>query len=131
MIHELLKLRYLILLFVFIQTLMYGQHTIDIKARFDMPKKLIHIEHHLRYQNTSSDTLKVIYFNDWSNSYSTKTTPLAHRFTEEFSTRFHFAKNEERGFTNITLIKDKNGNELNHTRVKNQLDVFSLELAQP
>lgn len=131
MIHELLKLRYLTLLLVFIQTVIYGQHTMDIKARFDMPEKIIHIEQQLRYQNTSSDTLKVIYFNDWSNSYSTKKTPLAHRFTEEFSTRFHFAKNQERGFTNITLIKDKNGNELTYKRIKNQIDVFSLELAQP
>uniref|UniRef100_UPI00404A01FE metalloprotease n=2 Tax=Gelidibacter sp. TaxID=2018083 RepID=UPI00404A01FE len=129
--YELLKLRYLTLLLVFVQTVTYGQHTMDIKARFDMPKKIIHIEQKLRYNNTSNDTLKVIYFNDWSNSYSTKTTALADRFTEEFSTRFHFAKNEERGFTNITLIKDSNGNELTHSRVKNQLDIVSLELAQP
>ena len=129
--YELLKLHYLTFLFVIVQVLMYGQNAIDIKARFDMTKKIIHIEQQLRYQNTSKDTLTTIYLNDWSNSYSTKTTPLANRFTEEFSTRFHFAKNDERGYTNITLIKDKNGKELIHSRVKNQLDIVSLELTAP
>jgi hypothetical protein len=46
--YELLKLRYLTLLLVFVQTLMYGQHTMDIKARFNMPEKIIHIEQKLR-----------------------------------------------------------------------------------
>lgn len=96
-----------------------------------MPKKTIHIEQQLRYQNTSNDTLNVIYFNDWNHSYSTKKTPLAQRFTEEFSTRFHFAKKEERGFTDITSIKDTNGNTLPHTRIAQQIDVFSIALAEP
>src|SRR5690606_22852764 len=96
-----------------------------------MPKKTIHIEQQLRYQNTSNDTLNVIYFNDWNHSYSTKKTPLAQRFTEEFSTRFHFAKKEERGFTDIISIKATNGNTLPHTRIAQQIDVFSIALTEP
>jgi len=101
-----MKLRFLTLGLIFTQSLMFGQNTIDIKAYFDMSKKIIHIEQNIRFQNTSSDTLKTIYFNDCSNSYSTKTTQLANCFTEEFSTRYHQATNEERGYTNITLLKD-------------------------
>ncbi len=126
-----MKLRCLALLFVFFHTWIYAQHTLDIKARFDMPNKTIHIEQQLRYQNTSNDTLNVIYFNDWNHSYSTKKTPLAQRFTEEFSTRFHFAKKEERGFTDIISINDTNGNTLPHTRIAHQIDVFSIALAEP
>ncbi len=129
--HNLLKSLYLTLIFILVTAITYGQNTIDISARFDMEQKIIHIEQKIRYQNTSNDTLSTVYLNDWANSYSTKTTPLAHRFTQEFSTRFHFAKSEDRGYTSIISIKDKDANELSHTRIKDRQDIISLQPAQP
>lgn len=53
------------------------------------------------------------------------------RFTEEFSTKFHFAKSEQRGFTAITSVLDENNDPLQHTRLKEHPDVIKVTLAKP
>ncbi len=102
----------------------------DIKAEFDVEKNQIKISQDITYFNTSKDTLETIYLNDWSNSFSTKTTPLAKRFSEEFKTEFHFAKSEDRGFSVITDIY-QNNSELKFDRVKDQIDVLKVALQSP
>lgn len=120
-----------IVLFLLFANLSFGQNKIDIKAFFDVENRQIRINQTIEYFNTSNDTLNSIYLNDWSNSYSTKTTPLAKRFTEEFSNKFHFAKNEQRGFTVITSLKNKDNSELSFTRLKEHIDVINVELIEP
>lgn len=110
---------------------MLGQNKINIDAVFSVPEKSAKIVQTIRYQNTSNDTLTTIYLNDWNHSFSTKRTPLAKRIAEEYSTKFHFATNEMRGFTNITSIKNQNGVALNHTRLKPHPDVVEVELLKP
>ncbi|TVZ59952.1 hypothetical protein NA63_2495 [Flavobacteriaceae bacterium MAR_2010_105] len=110
---------------------MLGQNRIDLKAKFDVLNHIISIEQDITYQNTSTDTLQVIYLNDWNNSYSTKSTPLAKRFAEEFSTKFHFAKNDERGYTNIISIKDRLKDELEYSRSQDHPDVIKVILKAP
>ncbi len=126
-----MKRRFLLSFILFYSAFMIGQNKIDIDARFNMQQKNAKIAQTLRYQNTTNDTLSKIYLNDWSNSFSTKHTPLAKRFAEEYSTKFHFAKNDMRGFTNITSLKDSTGQELNHTRLKSHPDVLEVELSEP
>ncbi|WP_104736032.1 gluzincin family metallopeptidase [Hanstruepera ponticola] len=107
----------------------YSQNTIDIKAKLNTENNQIKISQTITYQNTSQDTLQSIYLNDWSNSYSTKSTPLAKRFSEEFKTEFHFAKNEDRGYSVITSVK-QNETDLNFERVKEQIDVLKVKLSE-
>jgi hypothetical protein len=111
------------------QVLVFGQNRIDLKATLDVPNKTISIVEEITYKNVTNDTLKVIYLNDWNNSYSTKSTPLAKRFAEEYDSKFHFAKSEERGYTNITSIKDHLKNELDYSRTKEHPDVIKVTLA--
>ena len=54
-----------------------GQNKIDIQAELNTEKNQIKISQNITYFNATSDTLQTIYLNDWSNSYSTKNTPLA------------------------------------------------------
>ena len=100
-------------------------------ASLDINTKTIRIEERIIYQNESNDTLSTIFLNDWNNSYSTKNTPLAKRFTEEFNDKFHFAKSEQRGYTVITSVKDNKENELLHNNVKDFPDVITVELQTP
>ncbi len=116
------------LLFIISKTNVFGQDRIEINAKFDVENKSINIHQFIEYKNTSNDTLNSIYLNDWNNAYSTKTTPLAKRFTEEFNNKFHFAKNEDRGFTTITSIKDQNNNDLSFTYLKEHPDVVKVNL---
>jgi len=100
----------------------------EINAVFNVSAKQIHINQYIEYINSSNDTLKTIYLNDWSNSYATKTTPLARRFSEEYSTKFHFAKNEERGFTVITSVQDINNQSISYKRLDLHPDVIEVDL---
>lgn len=127
-----MKLKFtIVFLFLIYCCLSFGQNTIDIKADFDVSQKTIHISQNIRYQNTSGDTLSVIYLNDWNNSYSTKKTPLAKHFIEEFNDRFHFAKSEQRGYTTITNISDELGNSLNYQNAEKYPDVVKVNLQIP
>ena len=108
----------------------FGQDKIDVNAEFNIDERSITINQFIRYENKTSVTLDTIYLNDWSNSFSTKQTPLAERFAEEFSTKFHFADNEERGYTAITSITQSN-NDLEYERLEKHPDVLKVTLSEP
>ncbi|MBC2846760.1 metalloprotease [Winogradskyella flava] len=106
-----------------------GQNKIDVNAIVDIETKTISITQTIVYKNETEDTLEDIYLNDWNNSYSNKSTPLAKRFEEEFSTKFHLAKSEQRGFTLITSIED-DGDRLDFNYLKLHPDVIKVSLNQ-
>ncbi|MGC1204370.1 MAG: metalloprotease [Flavobacteriaceae bacterium] len=107
----------------------FSQNKIDLKADFDIEKKLIKISQTIQYQNTSNDELQTIYLNNWANSYATKKTPLAIRIADEFNNNFHLAKNEDRGFSVVTSIKQDH-TDLVFTPLKNQIDVIEVQLKE-
>jgi hypothetical protein len=107
------------------------QNRIDINAEFDIEKNQIQINQSIEYKNTTKDTLKTIYLNDWSNSYSTKSTPLANRFSEEYIDNFHFTKNEDRGYTVLTALTNNNNTNLKFERLALQPDIIKVELENP
>ena len=123
-------LQNIILLIAICPILVFSQNKLDIKADFNGKKNEIKITQKITYFNQTNDTLQTIYLNDWSNSYSTKNTPLAMRFSEEFKTEFHFAKSEDRGFTVITSLK-QNSEDIEFERLKNQIDVIKVHLSEP
>ena len=117
-------------MFTCISIASFSQNKIDLKAKFDIDNREITIYQTIQYTNTSNNTLQTIYLNDWNNSYSTKQTPLALRFAEEYNDKFHLAKNEDRGYSVITSIKQNNQN-LVYSQLKNHADVVEVELAKP
>ncbi len=126
-----MKLRFFFcLIFVVSSISSFSQNKIDLKADFDIENRKITISQTIQYKNTSKDELQSIYLNDWNNSYSTKKTPLAIRFAEEYNNRFHLAKNEDRGFSVITSIKQGNDN-LVFNQLKHQIDIIKVDLKTP
>ena len=126
-----MKVTYLTVFFCCVCAILTGQNSIDIVAELDVPTKSIKIKQQIIYENTSNNIISDIYLHDWSNSYSTKTTPLAKRFAEEFNNKFHFAKNKERGFTVVTSIKDDNNSELAFSNLEDHPDVLKVSLRNP
>ncbi|WP_034040035.1 metalloprotease [Wocania ichthyoenteri] len=126
-----MKLR-LFFCFTFLLTsiISFSQNKIDLKADFDIENRKITISQTIQYQNTSQDELESIYLNDWNNSYSTKKTPLAIRFAEEYDNQFHLAKNEDRGYSVITSIK-QNNEPLVFNQLKKQIDIVKVDLKTP
>ncbi|WP_299361710.1 metalloprotease [Winogradskyella sp.] len=109
-----------------------AQNKIDINANVDVETKTISIFQTITYKNETGDTLDEIYLHDWNNSYSSKSTPLAKRFEEEFSTKFHLASSEQRGFTLITSINDSTTDiELKFEYLEDHQDVIKVIPPKP
>ena len=109
----------------------YSQNSTSIKAILNDSLKEMSIKQELIYHNTSSDTLKVIFLQDWINAFSTKSTPLARRFSEEFYRKFHFAKEEERGATKIGAITNSSAQPLKWQRPGDSPDLIEIQLSSP
>ena len=74
-----------------------AQHNITIDAKLNAEMGIVSITQEIVYKNHGTIPLQEIYLNDWANSFSNKTTPLAKRFSEDYEANFHFEKNENRG----------------------------------
>ena len=117
-------------LIAFLPLVSFAQTSIKIEAKLNDEKRLIDIQQEIVYLNASEDTLQEIYLSDWANSFSSKTTPLAKRFAEEFSRRFHYAPDYERGGTIIKSLENNSAKNLAWSRPENFPDIIKIELDQ-
>ncbi len=115
----------------FIFSAVYAQHNIIINADLDSEKKVLTINQEITYTNSSKDTLTKIFFHDWANSFSNKTTPLAKRFNEDFLKRFYFAKSEDRGATIIQNITNNEQQSLQWGRQEDTVDIMWIQPSTP
>ncbi|WP_254884027.1 metalloprotease [Aquimarina sp. TRL1] len=123
-------LHIVLLYFAFICTL-YSQHQITISSTLYPESNTIQIEQEIVYNNTSNDTLASLYLNDWANSFSSKTTPLGKRFSEDFLKRFHYAKEHERGYTAIKFITADDSRIASWKRYDSVPDIVQVQLRTP
>ncbi|MBT8261278.1 MAG: metalloprotease [Bacteroidia bacterium] len=107
-----------------------GQHLITIETELDAGKNQLNNSQQVVYKNTSDDILTEIYFNDWANSFATKTTPLARRFAENFDSSFHFEKDANRGHTNIISVTNASELPLEWER-GDEIDILKIILDKP
>jgi hypothetical protein len=102
-----------------------------MNVRINVEEKTLLVNQVLTYNNTSNDTLKYIILNDWNNAFSSKSSALAKRFSDEFIRSFHLATEKERGFTDVKNIIDSNFNPLPWSRPDGKIDLIEIELTQP
>ncbi|MEJ2162391.1 MAG: metalloprotease [Robiginitalea sp.] len=86
---------------------LYAQHQNRMNATLDEESNVVQIQQEFTYVNNSEDALGFLYFNDWANAYSDKSTALAKRFAEEFRKSLHLAKEKDRGITDILAVTDQ------------------------
>ena len=118
---------YISIVILLIVTLSQAQHQITIDATLLPKSRTITIKQELVYKNNSDSTLNEIYLNDWANSFSSKNTPLAKRFSENYQSSFHFEKNKNRGHSKIISIKNDTKNPLIWTR-GDEVDIIRVQL---
>jgi len=123
-------LKYIVFLFITflfcISHSTHAQNNISITAQFHPEQNKVQVKQEITLKNTSNKSLDSIYLYDWNNAYSSRDTELAKRFAEEYSTKLHFSKDEEKGFTNIQKISN-NTKELNYNRIKHDIIAVALE----
>lgn len=121
------------LIFALLCMLAFGtnaQHAITIDANVVPEEGTMNIQQEIVYLNTSSDTLHELYLNDWPNSFSSKTTPLAKRFAENYDSSFHFEKKKDRGRTTISGFATTANTPLDWERGK-AADIIRVDLSTP
>lgn len=91
-------------------------------------RNTLNIQQEIVFFNQSEDTLTSIVLNDWINAYSSKTSPLAKRFSDEFYRGFHLANNEERGGTNNLTISNPAKTNLFWERTEKNPDLITVKL---
>ncbi|HEY6144434.1 MAG TPA: aminopeptidase [Flavobacterium sp.] len=107
----------------------YGQHHSHIVAEANTTQNTLSVQQELVFFNQTEDTLTSIVLNDWMNAYSSKTSPLAERFSDEFYRGFHLAKEEERGSTTNLSIVNSDQKTLSWERTEKKLDLITVQLA--
>lgn len=105
-----------------------AQHHATLDVTLDGDSKILHVRQQLIFKNTSPDTLTSVVLNDWNNAYSRKDTPLAKRFSDEFTRGFHLADEKERGHTDIFSVTGSGGAMLEWFRPAKHPDLIEVKI---
>ncbi len=109
-----------------------AQQTLIIQAALNDKTHEISVKQQLVFKNEAAVALDTLYFFDWNHAYSDKNSPLAKRFSDEFSIFFHLAKTEDRGETkNISIRERLSSKIMPFFRKQNQIDIIGLPLSKP
>ncbi len=126
-----MSIRYsLLVVFLLLSVALLGQNSISINAQLLPDERSIHIDQQITVINTSSDVWNEIYLTDWAHSFSSKTTPLARRFSQSFEKKFHLAPESDRGFTKVKAITGQQ-TILQYTRPEKTPDILKVLLSKP
>lgn len=126
-----MKLRgHLIWVFSLLAIIVNAQHSITIDATLEPGTKSLSIHQEIEFKNTSTAVLNEIYLNDWAHSFSSKTTDLAKRFSENYDSPFHFEKDKNRGRTTIERINSGSMIPLDWQRGES-VDILIVKLDKP
>jgi hypothetical protein len=109
---------------------LFAQHHSKIVVELDDANKSLNVRQTLTFINQTDDALQTIVLNDWNNALSSKTTPLAKRFSDEFVRSFHLAGDHERGSTNNLTIIDSNDLFLTWIRPEGDPDLVEVTLRE-
>ncbi len=118
----------LIIVLFFACAKQYGQHHSQIDVEVNMERKTLTVLQEIEFFNQSEDTLTSLILNDWNNGYSSKTTPLAKRFSDEFYRGFHLADEKERGSTYNLNIATCERTKLLWERSEKNPDIITVKL---
>ena len=120
-----------IVLFILFALQSYSQNEITIESKLLENGKKIAVFEEITIKNTSNTALTEIVLNDWNHAFSSKSSALAKKFSDEFNRSYHLSSNKERGGTNIIEITDANKKSLLYFRKPNQIDIVIIPLEKP
>lgn len=118
---------FFVVIFLFYSLNNFAQHQSKITVDVNAETHILTVNQTLIYFNQTQDTLQNLVLNDWNNAYSSNSTPLAKRFSDEFNRSFHFTKTENRGSTNEIKIT-QNKADLKFIRTTENPDLIEIQI---
>lgn len=104
-------------------------HYSKAEVRLDVQEARLFIYQEITYYNSSENVIDQVVLNDWNHAFSSKNSPLAQRFSDEFVRSFYYASNRELGETRLIQITDHNNQALVYTRHNQQIDLIEVSLS--
>ena len=104
------------ILFFLIALKLFSQNEINIEAKLLENGKKIVVSEKITVKNTNDKALTEIVLNDWNHAFSSKKSPLAKKFSDEFIRNYHLSLKSEHGETKIIEVKNTNYNLISYSR---------------
>ena len=107
------------------------KNAIKIEAQLDDKNDILKIQQEIVFHNDSDSTLTEIYLHNWINSYRSKKSPLSKRLIEDYDKSLYFAKDQDRGYTDINNLT-VNFESVSFLELeKDQIDIIKVLLGKP
>ncbi|MFA7445210.1 MAG: aminopeptidase, partial [Flavobacteriaceae bacterium] len=108
-----------------------AQHQSKVNATLSAEGDKMNVFQEITYHNTSNDYLEKIVLNDWNHAFSSKSSALAKRFSDEFVRSFYYASEKELGKTTVFSIRDRSDLPLAYHRPEKHIDLIEIDLKYP
>ena len=89
---------------ILINVIFCQQNEYFIDAIIDPDKRIIKIDQEIVFFNNSNREINYLILNDWPHSYSTSSSPLGKRLSEDFTFNFQRSTKNQRGSTKIIQL---------------------------
>jgi hypothetical protein len=103
---------------------------VEMIISLDAATSVFDIDQSIFYTNHSQDTLDNIVLQDWNHAFSDKDSPLGKRFLENYSNKFYFTSDKNRGYTDIKSLHVENQSLMWH-RDTMAIDQIHVKLLHP
>ena len=114
---------------ILINVIFCQQNEYFIDAIIDPDKRIIKIDQEIIFFNNSNHGINHLILNDWPHSYSTSSSPLGKRLSEDFTLNFQRSTKNQRGSTKIIQL-NQGAFQNKYERIEGQIDLIKVFLKE-
>jgi len=114
---------------ILINVIFCQQNEYFIDAIIDPDKRIIKIDQEIVFFNNSNHEINYLILNDWPHSYSTSSSPLGKRLSEDFTLNFQRSTKNQRGSTKIIQL-NQGAFQNKYERIEGQIDLIKVFLEE-
>ena len=114
---------------ILINVIFCQQNEYFIDAIIDPDKRIIKIDQEIVFFNNSNHEINYLILNDWPHSYSTSSSPLGKRLSEDFTLNFQRSTKNQKGFTKIIQL-NQGAFQNKYERIEGQIDLIKVFLKE-
>ena len=114
---------------ILINVIFCQQNEYFIDAIIDPDKRIIKIDQEIVFFNNSNREINYLILNDWPHSYSTSSSPLGKRLSEDFTLNFQRSTKNQRGSTKIIQL-NQGAFQNKYERIEGQIDLIKVFLEE-